>query len=114
MQPFVEGLLSPTDMIFVDKNNILVLEKEGNVRLVRNGTLQDRPVLQISVNTSNERGLLGITMFADSKSPDPNIFLYYTKEDPLRNRIYKFQWNGETACQPFTYPRSSRKTSFNP
>lgn len=100
VQPFVEGLSSPTDMIFLDKNNILVLEKEGNVRLVRNGTLLDRPVLQISVNTSNERGLLGITMFTDSKNPNPNIFLYYTKEDPLRNRIYKFQWNGETLVNP--------------
>ena len=100
MQPFVEGLLSPTDMIFVDKNNILVLEKEGNVRLVRNGTLQDRPVLQISVNTTSERGLLGITMFTDSKNPDPNIFLYYTKEDPLRNMIHKFQWNGEKLVNP--------------
>jgi glucose/arabinose dehydrogenase len=97
VQPVVEeGLSAPTDMIFLDKNNILVLEKEGNVRLVNNGILQNHPVLQISVNTTGERGLLGITMSTDSKSPNPNVFIYYTKEDPLRNRIYKFQWNGET------------------
>jgi len=100
VQSVVQGLSSPTDMIFLDKNNILVLEKEGNVRLVRNGTLQDRPVLQITVNATSERGLLGITISTDNKSPNSNIFLYYTKEDPLRNRIYKFQWNGETLVNP--------------
>ena len=100
VQPVVEGLSAPPDMIFLDKNNILVLEKEGNVRLVRNGTLQDRPVLQIPVNTTGERGLLGIAISPASNSQNPNIFLYYTEEDPIRNRIDKFQWNGETLINP--------------
>lgn len=100
VQRVVDGLSAPTDMIFVDKNNILVLEKEGNVRLVTNGTLQDRPVLQMPVNTTAERGLVGITMSVNSKNPSPDIFLYYTKLDPLRNMIYKFQWNGETLVNP--------------
>src|SRR5688572_1298389 len=39
---FVEGLSFPTSMAFIDKNNILVLEKEeGTVRLVSNGVLQE-------------------------------------------------------------------------
>ena len=100
VQPVVEGLSAPPDMIFLDKNNILVLEKEGNVRLVTNSTLQDRPVLQIPVNTTGERGLLGIAISPASNSPNPNIFLYYTEEDPIRNRIYKFQWNGDTLINP--------------
>lgn len=54
VQPVIEGLSAPTDMIFLDKNNILVLEQEGNVRLVSNGTLQDRPVLQVPVNTTGK------------------------------------------------------------
>ena len=29
-----------------------------------------------------------------------NVFLYYTEGDPLRNRIYKYQWNGETLISP--------------
>ncbi|MDQ3840849.1 MAG: PQQ-dependent sugar dehydrogenase, partial [Thermoproteota archaeon] len=101
VHPIAEGLTDPTDMIFLDNNNILVLEKEGNVRIVRNGTLQDRPVLQIPVNTTGERGLLGITTSTDSNSPYySTIFLYYTQRDPLKNRIYKFQWNGETLINP--------------
>jgi glucose/arabinose dehydrogenase len=100
VQTVVEGLSAPTDMMFLDENNILVLEKEGNVRLVTNGTLQDHPVLRIPVNTTGERGLLGIAISPTSNSPNPNIFLYYTEEDPIRNRIYKFQWNGETLINP--------------
>jgi glucose/arabinose dehydrogenase len=39
-------------------------------------------------------------MSIETKSPNSNIFLYYTNENPLRNRIYKFQWNGETLLNP--------------
>jgi aldose sugar dehydrogenase len=103
VEPVVEGLSSPTSMIFLDDNDILVLEKDGQVRHVADGVLQEQPVLQIPVNTENERGLLGIAISNSSNSASPNtfdIFLYYTEGDPLRNRIYKYQWNGETLINP--------------
>src|SRR5215208_771067 len=98
----IEGLSSPTSMTFLDENNILVLEKEGNVRLIANDILQEQPILQIPVSTESERGLLGIaTSNGSGGSPsDMNVFLYYTEGDPLRNRIYKYQWNGETLINP--------------
>lgn len=46
----VEGFSSPTSMAFLDKNYILVLEKDGNVRLISNGILQEEPVLQLPVS----------------------------------------------------------------
>ena len=65
----VGGLSSPTSMGFLDNNNILLLEKGGNVRLVLNGQLQQEPVLQLSgVETNNERGLLGIAIMNNSNS----------------------------------------------
>jgi glucose/arabinose dehydrogenase len=101
----VEGLSSPTSMAYLDDNNILVLEKEGSIRLVSNGILQQQPVLQVPVNTESERGLLGIAISNASNgnnqdTANTNVFLYYTEEDPLRNRIYKYQWNGETLINP--------------
>ena len=97
VQAVVEGLSSPTSMIFLDNNIILVLEKEGNVRLVTNGILQEQPVLQIPVNVEGERGLLGVAISTGIRGPNnTNIFLYYTEVDPIRNRVYKYQWNGET------------------
>ena len=100
----VEGLSSPTSMVFLDDNNILVLEKEGSIRLVSNGILQEQPILQVPVNTENERGLLGVAFSNSSNgnqgTTDTDVFLYYTEGDPLRNRIYKYQWNGETLINP--------------
>jgi glucose/arabinose dehydrogenase len=100
----VEGLSSPTSMVFLDDNNILVLEKEGSVRLVSNGILQEQPILQVPTNAENERGLLGVAFSNSSNdnqgTTNTDVFLYYTEDDPLRNRIYKYQWNGETLINP--------------
>jgi glucose/arabinose dehydrogenase len=100
----VEGLSSPTSIAFLDDNNILVLEKEGSVRLVSNGILQEQPILQVPVSTVSERGLLGVAVSNTTNegqgTTNRNVFLYYTEEDPLRNRIYKYQWNGETLINP--------------
>src|SRR5690242_1124235 len=60
-----KGLSSPTSMSFIDNNNLLVLEKNGQVRLISNGVLQKQPVLTVSVDTTAERGLLGIAMLRD-------------------------------------------------
>ena len=92
----IDGLSSPTSMVFLDNNNILVLEKEGSVRLVSDGVLREEPVLQVPVNTESERGVLGVAFDKDSNS----VFLYYTEADPLRNRIYKYQWNGQSLVNP--------------
>jgi aldose sugar dehydrogenase len=109
----VEGLTSPTDMAFLDENNILVLEKWGNVRLISNGVLQEQPILQVPVNAEGERGLLGVAISNRGSSGDSddgdddsssqtttNVFLYYTQGNPLRNRIYKYQWNEGTLDNP--------------
>ena len=107
VETLVNGLSSPTSLAFVDNNNILVLEKGGQVRLVSNGILQDKPVLQIPVDTKSERGLLGIavmnntnTNIASNNINNNNkiVFLYYTESngEELRNKIYKYDWNGET------------------
>lgn len=113
VEDIVNGLSSPTSMAFIDNNNILVLEKGGQVRLVSNGVLQANPVLQVSVDTESERGLLGIAVMNGSNSSNPNngspdnnkinnnnnklVFLYYTESigggTDLRNRVYKYTWD---------------------
>jgi aldose sugar dehydrogenase len=110
VESFVEGLSSPTSMAFMENNNILVLEKDGNVRLVSNGQLQAQPVLQIPVDTESERGLLGIAVLNGSASSvrganaTQTVFLYYTESGgpggELRNRVYKYSWNGQTLDNP--------------
>ena len=85
VESFVTGLASPTSMLFLDENNIIVLEKGGNVRLVRNGVLQGQPLASLDVDIKNERGLLGVERVGE------NIFLYATvKDGEVINRIYKY------------------------
>jgi glucose/arabinose dehydrogenase len=101
------GMSFPTSMAFVDDNNILVLEKDGAVRLISNGVMQDAPVLQVAVDSKNERGLLGIAVLNNDTSStatdqSATVFLYYTEqgEEELRNRVYKYQWNGQSLINP--------------
>ncbi|HSB83124.1 MAG TPA: PQQ-dependent sugar dehydrogenase [Nitrosarchaeum sp.] len=86
-------------MTFVG-NDILVLEKsDGVIRLIRNGILQQEPVLDETVANDGERGMLGIT-FDGSK-----VYVYFTAADidagkAIENRIYKYDWNGEKLVNP--------------
>ena len=105
VESFAEGLSSPTSMAFLDNENMLVLEKEGQVRLVSNGELVPEPVLQVSVDTDSERGLLGIAVMPGQNSGAQTVFLYYTESGgggggELRNRVYKYTWNGQTLDNP--------------
>jgi glucose/arabinose dehydrogenase len=107
VQTLVNGLDSPTSMAFIDNYNILVLEKGGQVRLVSNGILRDKPVLQVTVDTQSERGLLGISIMNRTdnaattatalNSTRKFVFLYYTESNDgeLRNRVYKYSWNAQ-------------------
>jgi glucose/arabinose dehydrogenase len=109
-----QGLSSPTSMAFIDGSNLLVLQKAGQVRLISNDILQKQPVLTIPVNNASERGLLGVAILKSNGFIDKNIaagalpsplatkttkvFLYFTESNgkgPLRNRIYKYDWNSE-------------------
>ncbi|HJT47099.1 MAG TPA: PQQ-dependent sugar dehydrogenase [Nitrososphaeraceae archaeon] len=63
-----QGLSFPTSMAFVDRGNILVLEKAGKVRLISNGVLQKQPVLTEQVDNTSERGLLGIAVLKENRS----------------------------------------------
>jgi aldose sugar dehydrogenase len=106
VETLVNGFDTPTSMAFVGNNNILVLEKAGQVRLVSNGMLQDKPVLQVPVDTESERGLLGIAIMNSTKTSGTTInnnnrkyvFLYYTESNgaDLRNRVYRYDWDAQT------------------
>ncbi|MGH9977140.1 MAG: PQQ-dependent sugar dehydrogenase, partial [Nitrososphaeraceae archaeon] len=101
----LDGLSSPTSIVFLDENNVLLLEKEGSVRLISNGQMQPQPVLQLEgVESNNERGLLGIEVIGDK------VFLYVTEsgaqvegiptQGDVRNRVYSYTWDGTSLTNP--------------
>ncbi len=94
VEKYIPGICcSPTTMDFIDKNNILVLEKtSGNVTLIRDG-VQQGPILHENVTSIGEEGMLGITHVGTK------VYLYFTQSSfnggpPLGKRIYSYDWNG--------------------
>ena len=95
LQKYVTGLCcSPTTMAF-EGNDILVLSKSsGEVHIIKNGVLQETPVLQENVTSIGEQGMLGI-LTAGNK-----VYLYFTESShmggkPLGKRVYSYDWNGQ-------------------
>jgi aldose sugar dehydrogenase len=90
-----------TTMTFVG-DDILLLHKTGSVSLIRDGIIQEKPVLEVSTQSIRESGLLGIT------SVDSSVYIYFTEYDEdetstfqqLGNKIYKYDWNGEFLINP--------------
>src|ERR1700752_4360020 len=78
----VSGLSSPTTMAFLANDDILVLQKnDGQVRRVLGGVLQPNAVLDVAVDNTSERGLVGIVI--NTETP-PKVFLYYAESsDPV-------------------------------
>ena len=74
------GISNPTSMAFLGPNDILVLEKNtGMVKRVKNGVLLPGSLLDLSVATDSERGLLGIDVTnVGTSTTQFNVFLYYT------------------------------------
>jgi glucose/arabinose dehydrogenase len=96
--PFVSGLSNPTTMQFAPDGRLFICEQGGKLRVVQNGALLATPFVSLSVNSSGERGLLGVAFDPDFAT-DPYIYLYYTTStSPIHNRISRFTANGNVAA----------------
>ncbi|HEX5904908.1 MAG TPA: PQQ-dependent sugar dehydrogenase [Candidatus Nitrosocosmicus sp.] len=126
----MDGLQSPTSMAFLTDNSILITHKEGTIsKLDLNAPTSLQPILELNnVNSKNERGLLGIAInnniLGDTSRTginqtgefDAYVFVTETgtqsgqemqettavssSNDELRNRVYKYTWNGESLSNP--------------
>src|SRR5215213_10453433 len=126
-----KGLSYPTGMAFLDQDDILVIEKDtGIVRRILNGTMLQKPLLDVNVATQGHRGMLGIAVSnIPSSSLDGGIsnsnttqtsntnitkyvFLYYTAattvdgedisegKQPLGNVVYRYEFVNNKLINP--------------
>lgn len=71
------GLANPTAMALAPDSRIFVCQQGGALRVIKNGALLPTPCLTVTVDSSGERGLLGVAF-------DPNfvsnqlVYIYYT------------------------------------
>jgi len=96
-----EDLDTPTTMAFLAPNDFLILEKDkGTVQRVINGQTLDRPLLDVNVANSVERGMCGIAV--STIGSKTYVFLYFTEIEgkdgsdrvgkaPIGNRLYKYE-----------------------
>ena len=101
------GLSQPISIAFIGPNDMFVLEKaSGQVKRVVDGTVTGT-VLDLSVNSGSERGLLGIALHPNFAA-NGFVYLYWTQSSTgsdtttltsvplLGNRVDRFIWNGST------------------
>src|SRR5438876_10164686 len=89
---------SPTAMAFAPDGRLFVCQQGGQLRVIKNGVLLSTPFVSLTVDSSGERGLLGIAL-------DPNfttnhyLYVYYTvATSPIHNRLSRFTVAGDTAA----------------
>lgn len=84
------GLASPTAMSFAPDGRLFVCEQGGKLRVIKNGALLATPFLSLSVNSSGERGLLGVA-FDPNFASNSFVYVYYTTSgSPIHNRVSRF------------------------
>ena len=89
------GMSSPTAMAFAPDGRLFVAEQTGALRVIKNGALLAMPFTTLSVNSSGERGLLGVA-FDPGFSSNNYVYLYYTtSSSPVHNRLSRFTANGD-------------------
>ena len=91
------GLSNPSAMALAPDGRIFVCQQNGVLRVIKNGALLPTPFLTVTVDSSGERGLLGVAF-------DPNfvsnqlVYIYYTATTPtIHNRISRFTASGDVA-----------------
>ena len=92
---YVSGLLNPTAMEFAPDGRLFVTLQGGQLRVIKNDVLLSTPFLTLTVDSSGERGLLGVTIDPDFAN-NQFIYVFYTATTPAaHNRISRFKANGD-------------------
>jgi len=91
------GLASPTAMAFAPDGRLFVCQQAGQLRVIENGALLPTPFVSVIVNSSGERGLLGVA-FDPNFASNQFVYVYYTATTPtIHNRVSRFTANGNVA-----------------
>jgi aldose sugar dehydrogenase len=107
------GIKFPSSMDFLGLNDILVLEKNsGTVQRIINGTMLQKPLIDVNVATQSERGMLGIAVAKHGNNQRSYVLLYFTEsankdgddvrdgKQPLGNRLYRYELINNNLVNP--------------
>lgn len=96
-----DGLSSQTAFAFLPDGRILITEQTGKLRVIKDGSLLATPALTLTVNSVNERGLLGLAVDPDFEN-NQFVYLYYTvpsgvEREAAFNKVVRYTLNGDVA-----------------
>ena len=91
------GISNATAMALSPDGRIFICQQGGALRVIKNDVLLATSFVDLSVNASGERGLLGVAF-------DPNfnlngyVYVFYTTStEPIHNRVSRFTASGDVA-----------------
>jgi glucose/arabinose dehydrogenase len=94
----VYGLNLPVAAEYAPDGRLFILEKNGTIRVFKDGILLRRPFLRVPVSSLGEQGLLGIAFDPDFSS---NHYVYIYRTVPVTppvNQVERYTANGDIAA----------------
>ena len=116
-ESWLTGMGSSTAFTLAPDGRIFVCEQGGKLRVIKNGVLQTAAFHTFSVDSSGERGLLGVA-FDPNFASNNFVYVYYTATSPTtHNRISRLVANGDVSTGAETLlvdlPSLSSATNHN-
>ena len=95
--PVARGLINPWSLAFLPDGGMLVTEKDGRLRIIRNGVLDPRPIAGApAVRVVGRSGLLDVVLHPQFAS---NRFVYFSYLKPVGDKdtaltVARGRWDG--------------------
>ena len=118
-QVFVGGLVAPTDVAFAPDGRIFIAEKQGTIRIWKNGALRPAPVINLvdEAHNAGDKGLISITLHPFFTESNWLYMLYavdpvYGQPDegdfaPVLHRLVRYTMNGDVVDPGSRFVRRS-------
>jgi len=92
-----DNLYVPWSIVFTDPDRMLVTERNGKLRVIRNGILSEKPLKVFEeVSSDGEEGLMGLALDPDYRE---NKFLYisyaYGSSDKMSVKVVRYKDEGD-------------------
>ncbi len=97
LEPVFTGLTAPSSVVAAPDGRILITERTtGSLRAVVHGQLQAGAACQVSVDSSGERGLLGVAVHPQFNN-NGWVYLYYSAAGSGTNKVTRYTL-GSSGC----------------
>jgi len=91
------GITGATALAVAADGRVFVCEQTGALRVIKEDVLLDKPFLTVSVDSSWERGLIGVTLHPEFPKT-PYVYVCYVAPDPHpHHRVSRFTARGDVA-----------------